>query len=154
MTVRALDAARRARTSRHAPLYLCLIRGPCFGVRAILACCKSLIGGLYQAGGSHSDLLLPAAEPTGRRSSAIWRRVLLDDLGNIGRCGSLPSTSRRAFFSRTLVARQRGLTTGIPGAPPPTGASLSRATDLLKVQLNDFIRRLDAGLTPITCVDG
>ncbi len=73
-------------------------RRTAFGFRAIFAGCKSLIEDLYHAEPGHNDPFLLAAEPTKRRSSAIRWRSLLDDLGNVARCGSLPSRSRRACF--------------------------------------------------------
>ena len=73
-------------------------RRTAFGFRAIFAGCKSLIEELYHAEPGHNDSFLLAAEPTGRRSSAIRGRSLLDDLGNVVCRGSLPSRSRRACF--------------------------------------------------------
>jgi hypothetical protein len=150
----ALLRGRRARTSRHAPLYLCIVRRPRFGVRQLFVCCKSLIGRLYFAVGGHSVSFLPAAEPARRRISAISRRALLDDLGKVARCSSLPSSSRRAFFWREVVRPQTDLTAGIAEPPAATDASLKRTPDLLKVQLNDFVRPHDARLTLITSNDG
>ena len=129
-------------------------RRTAFRVRANFAGCKSLIEELYHAEPGHIDPLLLAAEPTRRRSSAIRRRSLLDGLGNIVCCGSLPSRSRRAFFLPDVIRRQTDLTARIAEPPPATEASFSRAPDLLKVQLNDFIRRHDARLTLITAHDG
>ncbi len=129
-------------------------RRTAFRVRANFAGCKSLIEELYHGESGHIDPFLLAAGPARRRSSAIRGRSLLDDLGKVVCCGSLPSRSRRAFFLPDVIRRQTGLTGGIAEPPPAIEASFSLAPGLVKVQLNDFIRRHDARLTLITAYDG
>ena len=65
------------------------------------------------------DPLLPAGEPTRRRSSTIRGRSLLDDLGKVACGGSLPSRSRRDVLVPEVVRRQTDLTGGT--AEPATG---------------------------------
>ena len=92
--------------SRLAPLYLCLIPRPRFGVRAILAHCKSLIGGLYLNAGGQSDSFLVATEAKRQQSFEIRRRALLDGLGK-SRVGALCLVYLGEPFSRETLSPAR-----------------------------------------------